>query len=203
MSDGDLSDTRGRRRRVRRISLAVLIVLLVAAATAVLRERGSAHSLKLSDAVHPGAASGFNVLLITLDTTRWDRLGCYGYAAAETPAIDSLAAHGVRFDDAVTSAPLTLPSHATMFTGLYPLHHGVRHNGTYRLGADQVTLTETLKANGYDTAAFVACFILDRRFGPDAWRPRASMRRPEFWPRRWWPNAIHSRRPTRFSRAST
>ncbi|MFH0981957.1 MAG: sulfatase [Planctomycetota bacterium] len=117
--------------------------------------------------VHPGAATGFNVLLITLDTTRPDHLGCYGYKAIETPAIDSLLDHGVRFDDAVASAPLTLPSHASLFTGLHPPTLGVRDNGSYRLGPEYTTLAEVLRNQGYETAAFVAAFILDRRYGLD------------------------------------
>lgn len=124
-------------------------------------------SVTLSDIVKPGAASGYNVLLVTLDTTRADRLGCYGYKHAKTPAIDSLLDHGVRFDDAITSVPVTLPAHATILTGLQPYHHGVRNNGTYDLPAERTTLAEMLADHGYDTAAFVSCFVLDKRFGLD------------------------------------
>ncbi len=112
-----------------------------------------------------GAAAGFNVLLVSLDTVRQDRLGCYGYGSAQTPVIDSLAARGVRFDDAVASTPVTLPSHTTVMTGLYPPNHAVRDNGLYRLAEEHETLAERLKACGYDTAAFVGCFVLDERFG--------------------------------------
>src|SRR5688572_7573412 len=70
-----------------------------------------------------------NVLLITLDTTRADRLGCYGYSKAMTPAIDQLAQEGVLFERAYSPAPLTLPVHASLFTGLYPPEHGLRTNG--------------------------------------------------------------------------
>jgi choline-sulfatase len=135
------------------------------------RERSSrvvpATEARLGDLVHAGDAKGMNVLLVTLDTVRADRLGCYGYEGAETPTLDSLARRGVRFDDAVTSVPLTLPSHATILTGLSPLSHGVHDNGTYRLAEDHVTLAEALKAHGYDTAAFVGCFVVDARFGLD------------------------------------
>jgi len=119
----------------------------------------------LAEVIQPGAAAGFNVLLITLDTTRPDHLGCYGYEHARTPTIDSLLDHGVRFDDAVTSVPITLPSHATMLTGRYPPPLGVRTNGAFRLVSEHVTLAEVLKNHGYDTAAFVSCFVLDKRFG--------------------------------------
>lgn len=115
----------------------------------------------------PGSAHGFNVLVITLDTTRADRLGCYGYSAAETPVLDALAEQGVRFDDAVTAVPITLPSHATIFTGLDPPNHGVRNNGEFVLTAEHDTLAEVLGGEGYDTAAFVSAFVLDARFGLD------------------------------------
>jgi arylsulfatase A-like enzyme len=112
-------------------------------------------------------ASGYNVLLVTLDTTRRDRIGCYGCAWARTPTLDSLAAGGVLFDDAITSVPLTLPSHATLLTGLYPPRHGIRDNGRQGLAPERETLAEILASSGYETAAFIACFVLDARFGLD------------------------------------
>ncbi len=117
------------------------------------------------DWAEPGAAAGFNVVLVTLDTVRADRLGCYGHRSAQTPSMDALAAGGVMFTDAVASAPLTLPSHVTIHTGLDIPHHGVRNNGEFHLAADHVTLAEILKENGYQTAAFVAAFVLDGRYG--------------------------------------
>jgi len=113
----------------------------------------------------PGAAEGMNLLLVTLDTTRSDRLGLYGYEEAITPTLDGLLEHGVRFDHAVTSAPMTLPSHAVILTGNYPPTTGVRDNGTSLLGESHLTLAEALKAEGYDTAAFIASFTVDARFG--------------------------------------
>jgi arylsulfatase A-like enzyme len=112
-----------------------------------------------------GAAAGYNLLLVTLDTTRADRLGCYGHDGATTPAIDRLAAEGVRAVDAVTVAPVTLPAHASILTGLYPPEHGVRDNGEFRLEPQAVTLAEVLGGAGYDTAAFVSAFVLDARYG--------------------------------------
>lgn len=106
-----------------------------------------------------------NVLLITLDTTRSDRIGCYGYAPALTPTLDALAAEGVRFERAYTSAPLTLPSHASMLTGLYPPEHGLITNGRGRLDGSVPTFADTLKRAGYDTAAFVGSFVLHSKFG--------------------------------------
>ena len=114
----------------------------------------------------PKAPSGpFNLLLLTLDTLRADRLGCYGYPQAETPHLDRLASESVRFEEAISPVPSTLPSHATILTGLFPQAHGVRDNGTFLLSDDHVTLTELLKGAGYDTAAFVSSFVVDSRFG--------------------------------------
>jgi arylsulfatase A-like enzyme/tetratricopeptide (TPR) repeat protein len=106
-----------------------------------------------------------NVLLVTLDTTRADRVGAYGYPKAETPVLDSLARGGVRFANAYCSTPLTLPSHCSILTGTYPLRHKVRNNGAYYLADEAVTLAERLKENGYATSAFVASFNTDSRFG--------------------------------------
>jgi arylsulfatase A-like enzyme/cytochrome c-type biogenesis protein CcmH/NrfG len=108
---------------------------------------------------------GWNVLLLTLDTTRQDRIGAYGYGTARTPVLDRLAADGVRFDQAVAQAPITLPTHASILTGLNPTRHGARINGFHRLADDHVTLAEILKAAGYQTGAAVSAFVLDRRFG--------------------------------------
>ncbi|MGQ9673508.1 MAG: sulfatase-like hydrolase/transferase [Candidatus Aminicenantales bacterium] len=108
-----------------------------------------------------------NVLLITLDTTRPDRIGAYGYPGAITPEIDRLAHSGVMFENAYSPVPLTLPAHASILTGTYPPYHGVRNNGKYLLVPQAVTLAELLKDSGYRTAAFVSSFILDSRFGLD------------------------------------
>ncbi len=114
-----------------------------------------------------GSAADFNVLLITLDTTRADRLGCYGYGSAATPHLDALAAGGIRFDDAVTLVPITLPAHSTILTGLEPARHGVRNNGEFELDEGHTTLAEVLQGEGYQTGAFVSAFVLDARFGLD------------------------------------
>ena len=105
-----------------------------------------------------------HLLLITIDTLRADRVGAYGYRSARTPAIDALAARGARFDSAFSSAPITLTSHATIMTGRYPPGHGARHNGM-RLDPAVPTIADALRQAGFATAAFVAAFPLDRRFG--------------------------------------
>jgi len=117
--------------------------------------------------VAPGAAAGFNILLVTLDTTRADRIGCYGYGRASTPVLDGLAAGGVRFAEAVTVAPETLPAHATLLTGLLPPRHGVRINAESHLASQHVTLAKVARGRGYQTGAFVSAFVLDARFGLD------------------------------------
>jgi arylsulfatase A-like enzyme/Tfp pilus assembly protein PilF len=106
-----------------------------------------------------------NVLLVTIDTLRADHVGCYGAKDAETPALDALAARGVRFATAVAHVPLTGPSHASLLTGRTPLGHGMRDNGSFALPPTIPTLAEAFRAAGYRTAAFVSGFPLDRRFG--------------------------------------
>lgn len=112
-----------------------------------------------------GAAKKPNVLILTLDTTRADRLGCYGYTNAMTPCLDHLAAEGVLFEHAQSVMPLTMPTHATIFTGLLPIQHGVRLNNKEILPAEIPTLAEIFKAAGYRTGAVVATSILDPKFG--------------------------------------
>ncbi len=108
-----------------------------------------------------------SILLVTVDTLRADRVGCYGYAPAETPNLDRLAAAGVRFEHARSQVPLTLPSHATILTGRLPPRHRVRGNGLFCLGSDVPTLAAALGDVGYDTAAVVSSVVLDRIFGLD------------------------------------
>jgi arylsulfatase A-like enzyme len=108
-----------------------------------------------------------NLLVITIDTLRADRLGCYGFGLAHTPAIDRLASEGVRCTDATTAAPITLPAHCSLMTGLYPPAHGVRDNGNYALGPEAQTLAERLRAAGYRTGAFISAAVLARRYGLD------------------------------------
>ena len=106
-----------------------------------------------------------NLLLVSLDTVRADHLGCYHDGAAQTPAIDALAASGLRFEQASTVVPLTLPAHASLMTGTFPGWHGVRDNGGFYLDDDQRTLAEVLRDSGFRTGGFVGAFVLDRRWG--------------------------------------
>lgn len=106
-----------------------------------------------------------NVLLISLDTTRADRLGCYGHRSAQTPNIDRLAAGGTRFAHCYAQVPLTLPSHSSLFTATAPYRHGVRDNLSFVLAQTEATLAEALRAAGYATGAEVAAAVLNREFG--------------------------------------
>jgi arylsulfatase A-like enzyme len=107
--------------------------------------------------VAPGHAR--NLILISLDTLRADRLGCYGNPRNLTPALDALAAAGVRFADASSVAPWTLPSHATLLTGLYPRRHGVMDYG-HQLPAERVTLAEILGKHGFERFAVLNTWSL-------------------------------------------
>lgn len=109
--------------------------------------------------------SRWNVLLVTFDTTRADRIGCYGNERIQTPTLDGLAADGVRFARALSAVPITAPSHSTILTGRYPIAHGVRDNGLFVLGDDQLTLAEILGAEGYATAGAIGAFPVTAQFG--------------------------------------
>ena len=108
-----------------------------------------------------------SAILITLDTTRADALGCYGRQGGVTPNLDRMAAEGVLFEAAHTVTPLTLPAHASMLTGLYPIRHSVRENGLWPLPTSAGTLAELASDAGYESVAFVAALVLDRTFGLD------------------------------------
>ncbi len=112
-------------------------------------------------------ARATNVLLITLDTTRADRLGTYGNPDVATPHLDDLAASGALFTSATTSVPLTLPAHASLLTGSTPLRHGVKDNSGFVLADSARTLAEVLRDNGYATEAVVAAYVLHRSRGLD------------------------------------
>ena len=112
-----------------------------------------------------GALRAANVLLITIDTLRQDRVGAYGNRNGLTPSIDRIAAGGVRYAHAFSPAPLTLPAHASILTGLLPPRHGIHNNTRFRLDQQVPTLAGVVKGGGYRTAAFVGAFVLDGRFG--------------------------------------
>jgi len=132
--------------------LVIVLLLLAASGLFFLLRRG-------------GTGTAWNVLIITLDTTRADHIGAYGYKTAQTPNIDLLASQGIRFENGYTSVPLTLPSHSALFTGRYPIANNVRNNGSYFLPENEVTLAEVLQDRGYDTRAVISSFVLLSKFG--------------------------------------
>ena len=134
---------------IRRVALLVLIAL----------------SLLTCKGKEETTARDYNVLLVTIDTLRADHIGAWGARDAATPSLDRLASEGLRFENADSAVPLTLPSHATILSGVLPQHHGVRNNGAAHFPDKIPTLASTLAAAGYRTAAFVGSFVLDHRFG--------------------------------------
>jgi len=112
-----------------------------------------------------GRSQAPDLVIVTLDTVRADRLGCYGHAGGLTPNIDKLAARAVLFEDASSAVPITLPSHATLFTGRYPSATGVRNNGTFVVPESETTLAERLRDRGWKTGAVVAAYPLQSRYG--------------------------------------
>ena len=115
-----------------------------------------------------GGSRGHDIILITIDTLRASHLHCYGYHLPTSPFLDSLAAEGFLFQTVYTPVPRTLPSHASLFTSLYPYQHGLSNNALYLEPlADMSLLPTELKKHGYETAAFVSAFVLHSRFGLD------------------------------------
>ena len=108
-----------------------------------------------------------NVVVVTLDTTRADRIGAYGARDVETPVVDRLAREGVLFEQAESVTPLTLPAHSSIFTGKFPPEHGVRDNGGFFVEAKTTTLAERMKEGGWATGAFIGAWVLDSRWGLD------------------------------------
>jgi len=135
-------------------SVAVFILLAVACVSCSREQSQSA-----AEAERPRPS----ILLVTLDTTRADCMG-FESDAVETPALDALAARGMRFSQAWTTVPTTLPAHTSMLTGLYPSEHGIRENSRF-VDDDRVLLAECLRDAGYSTAAFISGYPLKRRFG--------------------------------------
>jgi arylsulfatase A-like enzyme/Tfp pilus assembly protein PilF len=163
----------GLRRRL--AFIAVITAVVIAGAYFGLRllpggGRAAPEGTETSVARAPSPAPGRtpaapNVILITLDTLRPDRLSCYGSGTVDTPNIDRFAAEGIRFTNAASTVPFTLPAHASIMTGLYPPGHGVRENVGYVLDERLPNLAELLAKGGWTTGGFVSAFVLDGRWG--------------------------------------
>ena len=142
----------------RRCAAAILATMAIQMAC------GRTSSTRANAGLRTGALRGSNVLLVTIDTLRADRVGAYA-GGRLTPTLDTLAARGVRFTQAHAHAPLTLPAHTSIMTGLVPPTHGVHNNGSTALAPSVPTLATILHDAGYRTGAFVGAFVLDARFG--------------------------------------
>ncbi len=146
--------------------VAFFVFVAMLAAGACGQRRGAETPRSAAGALPRGvSASDLNLLIITLDTTRADRLGAYGWPRSVTPTLDRFAAEGVLFEHAVAPAPLTLPSHSSLFTSKFPPAHAVRDNGGFFLDERETTLAERLKARGLKTGGFVGAYVLDRHWG--------------------------------------
>ena len=156
------SPPRARRGRALAVAAGLVAVLAAAAGLWSFRSGGRGGLGGLPAGISP---SDLDLVIVTLDTTRADRLGCYGAREVQTPNLDAIAARGVLFENAVSPMPLTLPAHCTLFTSRYPGAHTVRDNGGYKLPADAVTLAEVLKERGYRTGGFVGAYVLDHKWG--------------------------------------
>jgi choline-sulfatase len=150
------------------IGLAALMAVIVSVygwARLVPREITSVNGEPLGHLPAGVNAADVNLLIVTLDTTRADRIHAYGFDGIETPNLDRLAREGVLFEQAVSPAPLTLPAHSSIFTGVFPPAHGVRDNGGFFLDDRQTTLAERLQSRGFTTGGFVGAYVLDHKWG--------------------------------------
>ena len=141
-------------------ALAISIVVLMGFVSCKSSEQGPATAPDSADSIQP-----LNIVVVTIDTLRADRLHCYGNSSIETPALDRLAQKGAQFQNAVAQAPLTPPSHASIFTGTNPNVHQVRNTGGFVLKSSSLTLAKILKQYGWNTAAFVGASVLKKTFG--------------------------------------
>jgi arylsulfatase A-like enzyme/Tfp pilus assembly protein PilF len=106
-----------------------------------------------------------HIILVSIDTCRADYLSCYGYPRRTTPNIDAVARQAIRFEQAITPIPITLPAHSSMLTGTIPPYHGVRDNLCYKFQERNTSIAEILREHAYTTGAIVSTFVLDAQFG--------------------------------------
>ena len=140
------------------------IGIFVAVGILILAGAAAFYLFRFRSSVASGAFKNYNVLFITLDTTRADHLPIYGYDRVKTPSLDRLGSSSFVFDDAISHVPLTLPSHTAMLTGMLPISNGMRDNAGFFLDQKITTLPEILKSKGYATSAFISAFVLDSRW---------------------------------------
>ena len=142
------------RMKKKLLIIAVIVLALVAGSRFLTNRRKSVTTPQIPP----------NILLITIDTIRPDRLSSYGSSNA-TPNLDKIASEGLLFENAFSQVPLTFPSHTSILTGMFPVRHGVHQNGLQIFDHPDWTLSRVLRGNGYRTGAVVSAFVLDRKFG--------------------------------------
>ena len=145
--------------------LAVLLALVVAWRIGVRPVETAAGGTRLGHLPAGVSRNALNLVVVTLDTTRADRMGAYGATQIQTPVFDRLAREGVLFEQAESVAPLTLPAHVSIFTGRFPPEHGVRDNGGFFVSPKETTVATVLKRAGFRTGAVVAAYVLDGKWG--------------------------------------
>jgi arylsulfatase A-like enzyme/Tfp pilus assembly protein PilF len=159
----------GRRRSRWFVGLAagavVVLVLAVAWGSGLRRPQRASGGQDLGRLPSGVARNQLNLLVVTLDTTRADRVGAYSADQAKTPVFDRLAREGVLFEQTEAVAPLTLPAHVSIFTGRFPPEHGVRDNGGFFVSPKETTLATILKGAGFQTGAVVGAYVLDGKWG--------------------------------------
>lgn len=151
--------------RKKAAAFVIMAVVALLAAFLFLRSRtGGSDGARATLASRRGDAD-LNLIVVTLDTTRADRVGAYGFPRGVTPHLDRMAEDAVVFEHATAAVPLTFPSHTTIFTGEYPTRHGIRDNGGFFLDPSATTLAEVLKGAGYATGGFIGAWVLESRWG--------------------------------------
>ena len=147
------------------VRCATSVVLVVAGVATIGCRRADDPAAAREELLSGIEPSQLSVILVTIDTLRADHVSYSGDSPVETPNIDRLAREGVRFDNAASTVPFTLPAHASIMTGAYPPQHGIRENVGYFLGDEPPTIAQSLAAAGRETGGFVSAFVLDSRWG--------------------------------------
>ena len=159
---GRVRKLHGLGHRKARLTLCKMVGVAALFALAACKPSGTART---ADTVSVPPLRPVNLVVVTIDTLRADRLHCYGNKDIETPTLDALAARGVLFENAVAQTPLTPPSHASIFTGTNPNVHHVRNTGGFALQASPIPMAKILQAQGWDTAAFIGASVLKKAVG--------------------------------------
>jgi arylsulfatase A-like enzyme/lipopolysaccharide biosynthesis regulator YciM len=162
---GGPDDSQVKEPHEKKIKKYLPIAAVVVAAAAVLAVLYIVLGTKFSASSAKNKLRKLNVILITLDTLRADFISAYDQGKAETPRIDRVAAEGVLFERCISQTPLTLPSHTSILSGSYPLHHQIRDNGGFLVPQGLEMVSEVLQKNGFATSAFIASYVLHRKWG--------------------------------------